>query len=305
MFFFEDSFIHQGGSMFPDSLSLPSVGRLTRVALGLCVLGGGISFAQDRGAPQSRSVDRPTVDRPILDRQTMDRRTSDRPTMDRPNVQRQEMPRQVNRPTASDSAPVRPATNAIIAPPGNDQWINPPSRNNWEGRDLMAVIQSMARRGFIAVHPIGEDVDEFSGVSDFPAGWISYGFRVPPGEKLHLRLNHSNEGWFRMAMTGKWGNIEKGMLQNLIPTGNPEVSYTNFTKEPRSVYVIVDDPGWMSRTIGPFKVKVTRSWDPAKKQMDNTPIVTGIWAQKKEEPRPEPAIQNARTEAKVEVQPKG
>jgi hypothetical protein len=239
-----------------------------------------------------------------MDRQTMDRRTMDRQTMDRPPVQRLENPGQVNRPTASDTAPIRPATSAIIAPPGNDRWINPPNQKNWERRDLMAVIQAMARRGFIAVHPMGEDVNEFTGVSDFPAGWISYGFRVPPGEKLHVRLNHPNEGWFRLAMTGKWGNIEKGMLQNLIPTGNPEVSYTNFTKESRSVYVIVDDPGWWSTKKDPFHIKVDRSWDPTKLKVDAF-IVTGIWAQKKAESKPESAVKATSPDPQADLQPKG
>jgi hypothetical protein len=146
----------------------------------------------------------------------------------------------------------------------------------------MAEIQSMARRGAIAVHPIGDDANEFKGVSNIPAGWIAYGFRVPPGEKLHVRLNHTNEGWFRLSMVNKWGVQELGMLQNVIPTGNPEVGYTNFTKEPRSVYVIVDDPGWMSSKADPFNMKVSRSWDSTKKPVE-VPIASGIWTEQKVE----------------------
>lgn len=83
------------------------------------------------------------------------------------------------------------------------------------------------------------------------------------------------------------------MLQNLIPTGNPEVKYSNPSKETRSVYVIVDDPGWMSSKANPFTMKVTRSWDPAQKKVDDAPIVTGIWAQKQEGAKPEPATKEA------------
>lgn len=140
----------------------------------------------------------------------------------------------------------------------------------------------MARRGSIAVHPVGEGINEFTGVSEFPAGWKAYGFRVPAGESIHVRLNHANEGWFRLSMVNKWGGLEQGMMQNLIPTGNPEVKYANPTDKTRSIYVIVDDPGWMSGNGNPFSMKVNRSWDPAKKKVDDSPIVTGIWAHKEE-----------------------
>ena len=142
----------------------------------------------------------------------------------------------------------------------------------------------MARRGYILVHPIADTVSEFDGVADFPAGWIAYGFRVPPGGKLHVRLTHPAEGWFRLSMMNKWGALEPGMLQNLIPTGNPEVTYTNLTKEGRSVYVLVDDPGWMSNTNSPFHIKIERSWDPPALNPNDIPIATGIWARKAEEP---------------------
>lgn len=168
-----------------------------------------------------------------------------------------------------------------------------PTPAYWRQRDIMAEIQYMARRGSIAVHPVGEDQAEFTGVSDYPAGWTAYGFRVPAGENLHVRLTHSNEGWFRLGMVNKWGSLEEGMLQNLIPTGNPEVTYRNPSKETRSVYVIVDDPGWMSSKANPFTMKVTRSWDPAQKNVNDAPIVTGIWAQRQEPAKPEGVSKDA------------
>jgi hypothetical protein len=146
----------------------------------------------------------------------------------------------------------------------------------------MAEIQAMARRGYILVHPIADTVAEFDGVAEFPAGWIAYGFRVPPGGKLHIRLTHPNEGWFRLTMMNKWGGLEPGMLQNLIPTGNPEVTYTNLSQEGRSVYVLVDDPGWMSSAADPFRIKVERSWDPLAQSSDEIPVATGIWARPSE-----------------------
>ncbi|MDP2877767.1 MAG: hypothetical protein Q8O00_16375 [Holophaga sp.] len=149
--------------------------------------------------------------------------------------------------------------------------------------DIMAEIQAMARRGNIAVRPIGEDVSEFTGGGVFPAGWTAYGFRVPAGESIHIRLHHHKEAWFGIQMVNKWGSMERGMLQNLIPTGNPEVKYVNPSEETRSVYVIVCDPGWVSSKPDPFTVNVTRSWNPTQKKVDDAQIVTGIWAEKKEE----------------------
>jgi hypothetical protein len=229
----------------------------------------------DRPAVQRPTVERPTPQRPNVERPTIQRPTVERPGVNRPAVQRPTVER-----------PIRPASNDIIAPRPMLRCFEKPTPKFWRHRDIMAEIQVMARRGFIAVHPIGEDIKEFSGFSDYPAGWIAYGFRVPAGESIHIRLHHTNEGWFRLAMMNKWGSLEQGMLQNLIPTGNPEVKYTNPTKEPRSVYVLVDDPGWMSTKENPFTVSVTRSWDPAKLKVNDAPIVTGIWAQKKEEAKP-------------------
>ena len=159
----------------------------------------------------------------------------------------------------------------------------------WLRRDLFAVLRWMARQGFVPVLPIEDSDSELTAHALYPAGWLAYGIRVPAGEKIHLRLTHPNEGWFRLVMVDKWGRIERGMLQNLIPTGNPEVTYFNLEKEARAVYVIVDDPGWMSITGGPFTVRIDRSWKPAPGRPNRTPVVTGIWALAKEIPAGDPA----------------
>lgn len=153
-----------------------------------------------------------------------------------------------------------------------------PDRRFWGSRDIMAEIQWHARQGFVPVMPVDESQQQLSDVSQFPAGWKSYGFVVPPGGKLHVRLHHPNEGWFRLAMMNKWGNLEKGMLQNLIPTGNPEVSYTNHSDEVRAVYVLVDDPGWMSSKAYPYFLDIQRDWQPGRPDMKDVKPVQGIWA---------------------------
>lgn len=191
-----------------------------------------------------------------------------------------------------------------VAPPSSAQVLVPratprvrlwPETSYWKTRDLMGEIQHMARRGFIPVTP-GGDAEEIVGSSYFPAGWRSYAFVVPGRQKLHVRLRHTNEGWFRLAMVDRWGQMRQGMLQNLIPTGNPEVSYTNPVDLANTVYVIVDDPGWMSTKENPFTLKVDRSWDPKTVKAPALPAVLGIWAQAKLEAKVEtPASTEAAT----------
>lgn len=152
-----------------------------------------------------------------------------------------------------------------------------PDAAYWRSRDILKEIQHMARRGNIQVQPVDDEALELVGYTSFPAGWKAYGFRVAPNGKLHVRLHHSNEGWFRLAMMNKWGMLEPGMLQNLTPTGNPEVSFENPTDTVKVVYVLVDDPGLMSTPKNPFTFKIERSWDP-KEKLQDAPFVQGIWA---------------------------
>jgi len=176
-----------------------------------------------------------------------------------------------------------PQTNRAYLPRGTVQRTLLPDAAYWQSRDLLQEIQWMSRRGFIPVTAAG-DAAVLTGASYFPAGWIAYGFVVPAKEKLHVRLHHPNEGWFRLVMVDRWGQLREGMLQNLIPTGNPEVSYTNPREAPNTVYVIVDDPGWMSSKGNPFTLNVDRSWDPAKAAAPALPPVHGVFAQVKAEP---------------------
>lgn len=72
------------------------------------------------------------------------------------------------------------------------------------------------------------------------AGWKAYRVEVPAGAKVHARIHGLHEGWFRMRTVNRMGSLEKGMLQNLIPTGNPEASYTNPKTVPSVIYFVVD-----------------------------------------------------------------
>jgi len=286
----------------------PSFCQLAGLALALAASSPASAQARSRdeqpAPPQTRT---PVVERsqPTPDR-TMDRPMVDRPTgrtggaeAPRPTprteargdrapgrIDPSEAPRPTPRAGAKSTPPpqvvvpaIPPDNATIVLPRALSRWTEYPNREHWKRRDLFAEIQAMARRGFIPVEPLDEDVETFTGISEPLAGWKAYGFRVPGGEKLHVRLRHSNEGWFRLLMVNKWGLVERGMLQNLIPTGNPEVSYTNFTEKPHTVYVIVDDPGFWASLDNPFNIKIDRSWDPAKKKVERIPFTTGIWAQ--------------------------
>lgn len=173
----------------------------------------------------------------------------------------------------------RPQYARIFIPGALPRCTVRPDAAFWGGRDLFGEIQRMARRGYIPVLPAG-NLPTFQGWTWFPAGWIAYAFVVPPGEKLHVRLHHPNEGWFRLLLVDSWGQRRfLGALQNVIPTGNPEVFFTNKFAEPKAVYVIVDDPGWMSDKVRPYTLNVDRSWDPGKLPAPEVPKVLGIWAQ--------------------------
>lgn len=166
----------------------------------------------------------------------------------------------------------------VVAPQPLDRCREHPHRNYWTGRDLFAVIQALSRRGAIPVVATDPEATEIVDYTWWPAGWRAYAFLVAPSGELHVRLHHPKEGWFRLAMMNKWGQMEQGMLQNLIPTGNPEVSYRNPKREWRWVYVLVDDPAWWSSKSSPYTLKITRSWDPKDRPKLDLKPVEGIWA---------------------------
>ncbi len=72
------------------------------------------------------------------------------------------------------------------------------------------------------------------------AGWKAYRAEVPAGGSIHMRLRGLHQGWFEVRTVNKWGNLEKGMLQNMIKTGNPEARFTNPTKGDKTIYFVVD-----------------------------------------------------------------
>lgn len=73
-----------------------------------------------------------------------------------------------------------------------------------------------------------------------PAGWRAYRMEVPAKATVHARLTGDHEAWFLVRVVNRWGQIEQGMLQNRIPTGNPEASFINPKNEAVTVFFVVD-----------------------------------------------------------------
>ena len=72
------------------------------------------------------------------------------------------------------------------------------------------------------------------------SGWKAYRVDVPAGGSVHMRLRGLHEGWFVLRTVNKWGDLEAGMLQNKIKTGNPEARYKNPTQETKTIFFVVD-----------------------------------------------------------------
>jgi hypothetical protein len=141
----------------------------------------------------------------------------------------------------------------------------------------MGEIQWMARSGFIPVTPIGAGVSQLSDFAQFPAGWRAYGIAVPPGGRIQVAINHPNLGWFRLMATNKWGQPGPGMLHASVAYRPVAMTLTNPGKQAEAIYVIVDDPGWMSSHNDPYTLTIRRDWDPLKVDLAQVPVVAGLW----------------------------
>lgn len=102
-------------------------------------------------------------------------------------------------------------------------------------------IRARSRRGAqisaVAVPTVPAVVEDRIGE---PAGWKAYRVEAPAGATLRARLRSDHEAWFRVRTVNRWGQQEKGMLQNRIPTGNPEASFINSQSRSVSLYFVVD-----------------------------------------------------------------
>ena len=72
------------------------------------------------------------------------------------------------------------------------------------------------------------------------SGWRAYAVEVPAGGKVKAHVMEGRKAWFRVLGVNVWGQEEPGLLQNRIPTGEPQATYENRSRETRTIYFIVD-----------------------------------------------------------------
>jgi hypothetical protein len=91
---------------------------------------------------------------------------------------------------------------------------------------------------------------------EMTSGWKAYRVEAPAGAKVKARLRAAHEAWFRVRTVNRWGALEEGMLQNRIPTGNPEASYHN-PKQQVSTFYFVVDTAEIGADAEPFRLELT------------------------------------------------
>jgi len=170
----------------------------------------------------------------------------------------------------------RLSTASIVYLPTFNRCTVLPTDPFWRTReyDIMAAIRRQARSGYIPVTAFPADKDSVTGNTMIASGWRAYGFVVPPGGQVQLKLNHPKPGWFRVFWMDKWGEYRPGMM---IKPGEPEALYLNKGKETVSVYAIVDDPGQWATPSDPFTLVAKRNFDASHLDPQGVIVQQGIW----------------------------
>lgn len=123
-----------------------------------------------------------------------------------------------------------------LVPKGPDPGLDP------AGNPIQSQLRRSARRaGSIpAVEvPPGPVILQDQMTQTIP-GWKAYRVEAPAHGTVKVRLRGLHEAWFKVSCMNRWGLAEAGMLQNRIPTGNPEASYRNPKGVPMTVWFVVD-----------------------------------------------------------------
>jgi len=89
------------------------------------------------------------------------------------------------------------------------------------------------------------------------SGWRAYAIEVPGGGRVKAQVVEGRKGWFRVLGVNAWGQEEAGLLQNRIPTGEPQATYRNPGVETRTIYFIVDTLD-IDMVGEPYTLEVTR-----------------------------------------------
>ncbi|HEY3399578.1 MAG TPA: hypothetical protein VGK03_03010 [Geothrix sp.] len=89
------------------------------------------------------------------------------------------------------------------------------------------------------------------------SGWQAFAIEVPAGGKVKAHVVEGRKAWFRVLAVNAWGRDEPGLLQNRIPTGEPQATYENPSRETRTIYVIVDTLD-ANMSGEPYTLEITR-----------------------------------------------
>lgn len=151
-----------------------------------------------------------------------------------------------------------------------------PTQAYWRTReyDIMAAMQREARRGFIPATVFPVDKDTVTGSTMVASGFRVYGFVVPPGGQVLLKLDFHKPAWVNVRWVDQWGEYRPGMM---IKPGEPEALYINQGKKTVAVYAIVDDPGQWATETDPFTLTAKRSFDAAHLDTQGVTVNQGIW----------------------------
>ncbi len=89
------------------------------------------------------------------------------------------------------------------------------------------------------------------------SGWRAYAIEIPAGESVKVEVVEGRKAWFLVRGVNQWGRLEEGLLQNLIPKGDPYATYKNPSQKAKTIYFIVDTKD--ASMIGEaFEVEVRR-----------------------------------------------
>ncbi len=134
----------------------------------------------------------------------------------------------------------------------------PPVRDAGAEPGVLGQARRSARRGpsIPALQLHAGSVRVLDKVPDM-SGWRAYTIEVPGGGSVKAHLVAGRKAWFRVLGVNAWGREEQGLLQNRIPTGEPQATYKNPGAEARTIYFIVDTLD--SNMVGEaFTLEVTR-----------------------------------------------
>jgi len=133
----------------------------------------------------------------------------------------------------------------------------PPSYADPIGSDADAPRRTARRSPIVAVAlPEGNAVIKDKIESD--AGWKAYQATVPAGQTVKVRLISSNDNWFVLKTANRRGMTEKGMAPHSLTTINPQTTYSNSSKETKTVYFIVDTTDLNAIQV-PYSLHITVS----------------------------------------------